>query len=96
MALEEQDIQTLMNKGLKESLAAVDPSGKLATTWSEIKKWNIIPSVNLPQCSKYWGILISKLLNGRADVSTEVDNVQIDLVLLSVPSFQNARDFLPS
>ncbi len=38
VALEEQDIQTLMNKGLKESLAAVDPSGKLATTWSEIKK----------------------------------------------------------
>ena len=38
VVLKEGDIQTLMNKGLKESLAAVSPSGKLATTWSEIKK----------------------------------------------------------
>ena len=39
VALAEQDIQTLMNKGLKESInpSAVDLSGKLATTWASIK-----------------------------------------------------------
>ena len=36
VALEEDDIQTLMNRGLKVS-AAVDVSGKLTTTWSAIK-----------------------------------------------------------
>jgi len=39
VALEEEDILTLMNKGLKESLypSAVDVSGKLTTTWAAIK-----------------------------------------------------------
>ncbi len=39
VALEQEDILTLMNKGLKESLypAAVDVSGKLTTTWANIK-----------------------------------------------------------
>jgi len=39
VSLTEQDIQTLMNNGLKESLglAAVVSSGKLATTWAGIK-----------------------------------------------------------
>lgn len=39
VSLDEQDIQTLMNKGLKESLgiAAVVFSGKLASTWASIK-----------------------------------------------------------
>jgi hypothetical protein len=39
VALEEEDILTLMNKGLKESLypSAVDVSGKLTTTWANIK-----------------------------------------------------------
>lgn len=37
--LAEQDIQSILNKGLKESLglAAVDLSGKLTTTWANIK-----------------------------------------------------------
>lgn len=37
--LEAQDIQTLMDQGLKESLglAAVDLSGKLTTTWAGVK-----------------------------------------------------------
>jgi len=39
VALEEEDILTLMKKGLKKTLiTAVSPSGKLTTTWSEIKK----------------------------------------------------------
>ena len=39
VALEEEDILTLMNKGLEESLypSAVDVSGKLTTTWANIK-----------------------------------------------------------
>jgi len=39
VALEAQDIQTLMDKGLKESInpSAVDLSGKLAATWAIIK-----------------------------------------------------------
>jgi hypothetical protein len=39
VVLEEGDIQTLMNQGLKESLglAAVDLSGKLTTTWAGVK-----------------------------------------------------------
>ena len=39
VALEEEDILTLMNKGLKESLypSVVDVSGKLITTWANIK-----------------------------------------------------------
>ncbi len=39
-ALEEEDIQTLMNTGLKESLnpSAVDFSGKLVSTWAELRK----------------------------------------------------------
>ena len=40
-ALEEKDIQTLMNKGLKEWLKnpiAVDLSGKLVSTWAELRK----------------------------------------------------------
>jgi hypothetical protein len=39
VALEAADIQTLIDKGLKETLkpSAVDLSGKLATTWASIK-----------------------------------------------------------
>lgn len=39
-ALEVEDIQTLMNKGLKESLnpSAVEFSGKLASTWAALRK----------------------------------------------------------
>ncbi len=38
VALADKDIQALADKGLKESLsAAVDASGKLTTTWSNIK-----------------------------------------------------------
>jgi hypothetical protein len=39
VALEQEDILTLMDKGLKESLypSAVDVSGKLTTTWANIK-----------------------------------------------------------
>ena len=37
-ALEEEDIQTLMNEGLKESLTAVDFSGKLISTWAALRK----------------------------------------------------------
>jgi hypothetical protein len=39
VALSDQDLQTLMNKGLKESLgiAAVVLSGKLTATWADIK-----------------------------------------------------------
>ena len=39
VALEKEDILTLMNKGLKESLypSAVEVSGKLTTTWANIK-----------------------------------------------------------
>jgi len=39
VVLEEGDIQALMNQGLKESLglAAVDLSGKLTTTWANVK-----------------------------------------------------------
>ena len=36
VALSEADINTLMDQGLS-SLAAVEPSGKLATTWADIK-----------------------------------------------------------
>jgi len=36
VALEENDIQTLMNVGLS-SVLAVSDAGKLATTWSNIK-----------------------------------------------------------
>ena len=36
VALAEEDINTLMNKGLS-SETAVEPSGKLATTWADIK-----------------------------------------------------------
>ncbi len=36
VALAEADINTLMDEGLS-SLAAVEPSGKLATTWADIK-----------------------------------------------------------
>jgi hypothetical protein len=39
VALEKEDILTLMNQGLEESLypSAVDVSGKLTTTWANIK-----------------------------------------------------------
>ena len=39
VVLEEEDIQTIMNEGLKESInpSAVDLSGKLITTWSSIR-----------------------------------------------------------
>jgi hypothetical protein len=39
VALEKEDILTLMEKGLKQSLypSAVDVSGKLTTTWADIK-----------------------------------------------------------
>ena len=39
-ALGAEDIQTLMNKGLKESLNpnAVDLSGKLISTWAALRK----------------------------------------------------------
>ena len=37
VALEEEDIQAIMNKGLS-SMLAVSPSAKLTTTWGEIKK----------------------------------------------------------
>lgn len=39
-ALEEEDIQTLMNKGLEEALnpKAVDFSGKLISTWAALRK----------------------------------------------------------
>ena len=37
IALPLDDIKTIMNQGFK-SLAAVSPSGKLATTWGQIKK----------------------------------------------------------
>ena len=39
-ALEEEDIKDLMNKGLKESVnpSAVDPSGKLTSTWAALRK----------------------------------------------------------
>jgi len=38
VALSKNDIQNIMNKGLKDSvLAGVSPSGKLATVWSVIK-----------------------------------------------------------
>jgi hypothetical protein len=41
VALAEQDIQSLMDSGLKGSgVAAVDLSGKLTTTWGEIKNSN--------------------------------------------------------
>lgn len=36
VALEEKDIQAIMNQGLAE-IAAVSPSGKLTTTWASIK-----------------------------------------------------------
>jgi len=40
VALEEEDIQTLMDTGLNETInpSAVDLSGKLVTTWANIKK----------------------------------------------------------
>ena len=40
VALEKEDIQTLMNKGLEESLntSAVDLSGKLVSTWAALRK----------------------------------------------------------
>ena len=40
VALGVEDIQTLMNKGLKESLnpSAVESSGKLASTWAALRK----------------------------------------------------------
>lgn len=39
VALLEEDILTLMKKGLKKTLiTAVSPSGKLATTWADIKQ----------------------------------------------------------
>ena len=37
VALSEADIQTIMNDGLS-SITAVQPTGKLATTWSELKQ----------------------------------------------------------
>lgn len=39
VALEEEDIQTIMNQGLERALGitAVSPAGKLATTWNSIK-----------------------------------------------------------
>lgn len=38
VVLEEEDIKTLMDQGLRDSLAAtVDFSGKLATTWGQLK-----------------------------------------------------------
>jgi len=37
VALSKDDIQDIMNKGLA-SIAAVSPSGKLATTWADLKK----------------------------------------------------------
>ncbi|MCD6599567.1 MAG: LamG domain-containing protein [Dehalococcoidia bacterium] len=38
VVLEEEDIKTLMDQGLKDSfITAVDLSGKLATTWGEVK-----------------------------------------------------------
>ena len=38
VAIEEQDIQTIMNQGLKGSISAVGLSSKLTTTWGSIKK----------------------------------------------------------
>ena len=40
VALEEEDIQAIMNQGLERALGitAVFPSGKLTTTWGGIKK----------------------------------------------------------
>ncbi len=37
-ALTETDIKTVMNQGLEPLIAAVDLSGKLTTTWADIKK----------------------------------------------------------
>jgi hypothetical protein len=37
VVLTEDDIKTIMNKGL-EGMTAVSPSGKLATTWADIKQ----------------------------------------------------------
>ena len=37
VALEQEDIQAIMNEGLSNMLA-VSPSGKLATTWADLKK----------------------------------------------------------
>lgn len=37
VALNESDIKTVMTQGLASSIAAVFPSGKLTTTWGEIK-----------------------------------------------------------
>ena len=37
-ALEPEDIQTLMDEGLKESLTAVEFSGKLISTWAALRK----------------------------------------------------------
>jgi hypothetical protein len=39
-ALEVEDIQTLMNKGLEEVISAVEFSGKLTATWASIKAQN--------------------------------------------------------
>ncbi len=37
VALEKEDVQTIMNDGLSSTVLAVSPGGKLATTWSNIK-----------------------------------------------------------
>ena len=37
-ALSADDIKNIMNKGLSSTLAVVSLSGKLTTTWAEIKK----------------------------------------------------------
>ena len=37
VALAEEDVNALMNDGLPSLLTAVEPSGKLATTWADIK-----------------------------------------------------------
>ena len=45
--LTEDDINDIMKQGLKRMGTAVSPSGKLATTWSEIKKQNSPPCPDL-------------------------------------------------
>ncbi len=37
VALEQADIESIMNMGLRETVTAVKPSGKLTTTWAGIK-----------------------------------------------------------
>jgi hypothetical protein len=36
--LSEDDIMNIMNNGLKGATVAVEPAGKLATTWARLKQ----------------------------------------------------------